>query len=78
MKSFILSGHLYFKKNNNLFLEKLQLWNDWFDQCVQLKQLMIVGIDCYHDISAGKRSIGAMVASLNQSMSRFVTLIASF
>lgn len=78
MKSFILSGHLYFKKNNSLFLEKLQLWNDWFDQCVQLKQLMIVGIDCYHDISAGKRSIGAMVASLNQSMSRFVTLIASF
>uniref|UniRef100_A0A3Q3ND39 Piwi-like RNA-mediated gene silencing 1 n=1 Tax=Labrus bergylta TaxID=56723 RepID=A0A3Q3ND39_9LABR len=36
-----------------------------------LKQLMIVGIDCYHDISAGKRSIGALVASLNNSMSRW-------
>lgn len=39
---------------------------------MQLKQLMIVGIDCYHDSTAGKRSIGALVASLNQSMSRFV------
>ncbi|XP_034548252.1 piwi-like protein 1 isoform X2 [Notolabrus celidotus] len=36
-----------------------------------LKHLMIVGIDCYHDISAGKRSIGALVASLNNSMSRW-------
>lgn len=40
---------------------------------LQLKQLMIVGIDCYHDISAGRRSIGALVASLNQSMSRYVS-----
>lgn len=39
---------------------------------VQLRQLMIVGIDCYHDITAGKRSIGALVASLNQTMSRLV------
>ncbi|KAF6729960.1 Piwi-like protein 1 [Oryzias melastigma] len=38
---------------------------------IPLKQLMIVGIDCYHDISAGKRSIGAMVASLNHTMSRW-------
>lgn len=38
---------------------------------VPLKQLMIVGIDCYHDTSAGKRSIGALVASLNQTMSRW-------
>ncbi|XP_029294816.1 piwi-like protein 1 [Cottoperca gobio] len=38
---------------------------------IPLKQLMIVGIDCYHDITAGKRSIGALVASLNQSMSRW-------
>lgn len=36
----------------------------------QLKHLMIVGIDCYHDTAAGKRSIGALVASLNQGMSR--------
>ncbi|KAL6456409.1 hypothetical protein MHYP_G00349530 [Metynnis hypsauchen] len=40
-------------------------------QRLQLKQLMIVGIDCYHDTAAGKRSIGALVASLNQSMSRW-------
>ncbi|XP_045889696.1 piwi-like protein 1 [Micropterus dolomieu] len=38
---------------------------------IPLKQLMIVGIDCYHDSAAGKRSIGALVASLNQSMSRW-------
>ncbi|KAJ3610165.1 hypothetical protein NHX12_022259 [Muraenolepis orangiensis] len=36
-----------------------------------LKQLMIVGIDCYHDTVSGKRSIGALVASLNQGMSRW-------
>lgn len=34
---------------------------------------MIVGIDCYHDTSAGRRSIGALVASLNQRMSRLVS-----
>uniref|UniRef100_A0A8C8HAY7 Piwi-like 1 n=1 Tax=Oncorhynchus tshawytscha TaxID=74940 RepID=A0A8C8HAY7_ONCTS len=45
---------------------------------IPLKQLMIVGIDCYHDTAAGKRSIGALVASLNQGMSRyFVTMIPS-
>ncbi|TDH12570.1 hypothetical protein EPR50_G00048300 [Perca flavescens] len=38
---------------------------------IPLKQLMIVGIDCYHDTLAGKRSIGALVASLNQGMSRW-------
>ncbi|KAM9360706.1 piwi-like protein 1 [Symphorus nematophorus] len=38
---------------------------------IPLKHLMIVGIDCYHDITAGKRSVGALVASLNQSMSRW-------
>ncbi|CAL8343202.1 unnamed protein product [Lota lota] len=38
---------------------------------IPLKQLMIVGIDCYHDIVAGKRSIGALVASLNHGMSRW-------
>eukprot|EP00063_Salmo_salar_P052476 XP_014027311.1 PREDICTED: piwi-like protein 1 [Salmo salar] len=38
---------------------------------IPLKQLMIVGIDCYHDTAAGKRSIGALVASLNQGMSRW-------
>uniref|UniRef100_A0AAX7TP81 Piwi domain-containing protein n=1 Tax=Astatotilapia calliptera TaxID=8154 RepID=A0AAX7TP81_ASTCA len=44
---------------------------------IPLKQLMIVGIDCYHDTAAGKRSIGALVASLNQSMSRLKTLSAA-
>ncbi|XP_037337718.1 piwi-like protein 1 [Pungitius pungitius] len=38
---------------------------------IPLKQLMIVGIDCYHDTIAGKRSIGALVASLNQGMTRW-------
>uniref|UniRef100_A0A665WN07 Piwi-like RNA-mediated gene silencing 1 n=1 Tax=Echeneis naucrates TaxID=173247 RepID=A0A665WN07_ECHNA len=38
---------------------------------IPLKQLMIVGIDCYHDITAGRRSIGALVASLNQGMTRW-------
>uniref|UniRef100_A0A8B9HVV6 Piwi-like protein 1 n=1 Tax=Astyanax mexicanus TaxID=7994 RepID=A0A8B9HVV6_ASTMX len=35
---------------------------------IPLKQLMIVGIDCYHDTAAGKRSIGALVASLNHGI----------
>ncbi|KAI2661512.1 Piwi-like protein 1 [Labeo rohita] len=30
---------------------------------IPLRQLMIVGIDCYHDTAAGKRSIGALVAT---------------
>nr|XP_020446024.1 LOW QUALITY PROTEIN: piwi-like protein 1 [Monopterus albus] len=38
---------------------------------IPLKQLMVVGIDCYHDTAAGKRSIGALVASLNQTMTRW-------
>uniref|UniRef100_A0A8C9STC4 Piwi-like RNA-mediated gene silencing 1 n=1 Tax=Scleropages formosus TaxID=113540 RepID=A0A8C9STC4_SCLFO len=38
---------------------------------IPLKQLMVVGIDCYHDTAAGRRSIGALVASLNQGMSRW-------
>ncbi|XP_068616765.1 piwi-like protein 1 isoform X2 [Brachionichthys hirsutus] len=38
---------------------------------IPLKDLMIVGIDCYHDKMAGKRSIGALVASLNPNMSRW-------
>ncbi|GAA6087858.1 piwi-like protein 1 isoform X1 [Tachysurus ichikawai] len=38
---------------------------------IPLKHLMIVGIDCYHDTAAGRRSIGALVANLNQGMSRW-------
>lgn len=33
---------------------------------------MVVGIDCYHDLTSGKRSVGALVASLNKGMSRYV------
>uniref|UniRef100_A0A3Q3VLJ3 Piwi-like protein 1 n=1 Tax=Mola mola TaxID=94237 RepID=A0A3Q3VLJ3_MOLML len=38
---------------------------------IPLKHLMIVGIDCFHDTTAGRRSIAALVASLNQGMSRW-------
>ncbi|XP_069817070.1 piwi-like protein 1 [Dendropsophus ebraccatus] len=38
---------------------------------IPLKELMIVGIDCYHDTLAGKRSIAAFVASLNQGLTRW-------
>ncbi|XP_034262027.1 piwi-like protein 1 [Pantherophis guttatus] len=38
---------------------------------IPMKQLMIVGIDCYHDISAGRRSVAAFVASLNHGMTRW-------
>ncbi|XP_062999758.1 piwi-like protein 1 [Elgaria multicarinata webbii] len=38
---------------------------------IPLKQLMIVGIDCYHDTAAGRRSIAGFVASLNQGMTRW-------
>ncbi|XP_062446080.1 piwi-like protein 1 [Rhea pennata] len=38
---------------------------------IPLKQLMIVGIDCYHDTVSGKRSIAGFVASLNQGMTRW-------
>ncbi|KAJ8408576.1 hypothetical protein AAFF_G00252110, partial [Aldrovandia affinis] len=38
---------------------------------IPLDLLMVVGIDCYHDISAGRRSIGALVASLNRNMTQW-------
>ncbi|KAG9353937.1 hypothetical protein JZ751_012061 [Albula glossodonta] len=38
---------------------------------IPLDLLMVVGIDCYHDIAAGKRSIGALVASLNKDMTQW-------
>ncbi|XP_075754569.1 piwi-like protein 1 isoform X2 [Pelodiscus sinensis] len=38
---------------------------------IPLKQVMIVGIDCYHDTAAGRRSIAGFVASLNQGMTRW-------
>uniref|UniRef100_A0A673GZ30 Piwi-like protein 1 n=1 Tax=Sinocyclocheilus rhinocerous TaxID=307959 RepID=A0A673GZ30_9TELE len=40
---------------------------------IPLRQLMIVGIDCYHDTAAGKRSIGALkMALFNQIHLKFV------
>ncbi|XP_019476543.1 piwi-like protein 1 isoform X2 [Meleagris gallopavo] len=38
---------------------------------IPLKQLMIVGIDCYHDTLSGKQSIAGFVASLNETMTRW-------
>ncbi|KAJ8346595.1 hypothetical protein SKAU_G00279960 [Synaphobranchus kaupii] len=38
---------------------------------IPLDFLMVVGIDCYHDIAAGRRSIGALVASLNKDMTQW-------
>ncbi|XP_075424811.1 piwi-like protein 1 isoform X1 [Ascaphus truei] len=38
---------------------------------IPLKQLMVVGIDCYHDNTAGRKSIAGFVASLNQGMTRW-------
>ncbi|KAK2102948.1 hypothetical protein P7K49_020615 [Saguinus oedipus] len=35
-----------------------------------LKLAMIVGIDCYHDTTAGRRSIAGFVASINEGMTR--------
>jgi aubergine-like protein len=36
----------------------------------KLKLAMIVGIDCYHDTTAGRRSIAGFVASINEGMTR--------
>lgn len=37
---------------------------------LKLKLAMIVGIDCYHDTTAGRRSIAGFVASINEGMTR--------
>ncbi|NXM66782.1 PIWL1 protein, partial [Serilophus lunatus] len=38
---------------------------------IPLKQVMIVGIDCYHDTVSGRRSVAGFVSSLNQTMTRW-------
>ncbi|KAL4701714.1 hypothetical protein H8959_015718, partial [Pygathrix nigripes] len=38
---------------------------------IPLKLAMIVGIDCYHDTTAGRRSIAGFVASINEGMTRW-------
>uniref|UniRef100_A0A671RIU9 Piwi domain-containing protein n=1 Tax=Sinocyclocheilus anshuiensis TaxID=1608454 RepID=A0A671RIU9_9TELE len=57
---------------NSLISNIRELWSVE----IPLRQLMIVGIDCYHNTAAGKRSIGALVASLNQGMSSDVNRVA--
>ncbi|XP_074777312.1 piwi-like protein 1 isoform X1 [Athene noctua] len=43
---------------------------------IPLKQVMIVGIDCYHDTLSGKQSIAGFVSSLNQTMTRWFSRCA--
>ncbi|NXJ77374.1 PIWL1 protein, partial [Trogon melanurus] len=43
---------------------------------IPLKQVMIVGIDCFHDTVSGKQSIAGFVASLNQTMTRWFSRCA--
>ncbi|KFQ91864.1 Piwi-like 1, partial [Nipponia nippon] len=43
---------------------------------IPLKQVMVVGIDCYHDTVSGKQSIAGFVASLNQTMTRWFSRCA--
>ncbi|XP_008948123.1 PREDICTED: piwi-like protein 1 isoform X1 [Merops nubicus] len=38
---------------------------------IPLKQVMVVGIDCYHDTLSGKQSAAGFVASLNQTLTRW-------
>ncbi|XP_071428127.1 piwi-like protein 1 [Pithys albifrons albifrons] len=38
---------------------------------IPLKQVMIVGIDCYHDNVSGRQSVAGFVSSLNQTMTRW-------
>ncbi|NWR83779.1 PIWL1 protein, partial [Furnarius figulus] len=38
---------------------------------IPLKQVMIVGIDCYHDNISGRQSVAGFVSSLNQTMTRW-------
>ena len=38
---------------------------------LQLRGLMVVGIDSYHDSAKKGRSVGAFIASMNQSLTRY-------
>ena len=37
----------------------------------QLKNMMVVGVDCYHDSASKGRSVGAFIASVNKTLTRF-------
>ena len=39
--------------------------------CLQLKGLMVVGIDCYHDSTNRRRTVGGFVASINKTLTKF-------
>ena len=39
--------------------------------CLQLKNLMVVGVDSYHDSAMKGRSVGAFVASMNSKLTRY-------
>lgn len=40
-----------------------------------LKDLMVVGIDCYHDSGSKGRSVGGFVASMNQGLTRYYSRV---
>lgn len=42
-----------------------------FKYPLQLKNLMVVGIDSYHDSSKKGRSVGGVIASMNQALTRY-------
>ena len=44
--------------------------------CLQLKNIMICGIDTYHDSSKKGRSVGAFVASINKSCTRYFSKVS--
>ena len=43
---------------------------------LQLKKLMVVGIDTYHDTSSRGRSVGGFIASTNATLTRWIMSIA--
>ena len=43
---------------------------DHFVPCLQVKNLMVVGIDSYHDSASRGRSVGGFIASTNNTLTR--------
>ena len=43
---------------------------------LQLKNLMVVGIDTYHDSAKKGRSVAGYVASMNKSLTRYYSRVA--
>ena len=42
---------------------------------IPLKRLMVIGIDCYHDSQNKGKSIAGFVASMNQSLTKYVCVV---